>query len=93
MKRLKIISDGSVQGTKIIDSEGNEIGPVEEITWSINADQWDKGARATVTFSEVGIEANLAKVSVTEEMLQMLAVAPGGRASVVEVTTERDREL
>lgn len=81
MRRLKIISDGSVQGTRLYDSEGNEIGPVEKIEWSIDANYWDRGATAVITFGEIAIEAQIAPASSASDRL---CTAPGGRAMVID---------
>lgn len=88
MKKLKIISDGSVQGTRLYDSDGNEIGPVEKIEWSIDASDWGGGASATITFSGVAIEA-----SVTPDVSKSnhLLTAPGGNAVVIESIREAER--
>jgi len=52
--KIKIISDGTPLGTKVLDENGIEITGICEVTWFIYP---DGPARARLTFANVEIEA------------------------------------
>jgi hypothetical protein len=56
MKTIKIISDRFGMKTKVLTSDGEELGYIQSIVWSV--DTTDR-ATATIVFSEVEIEAVL----------------------------------
>lgn len=39
MPNIRIISDGTLQGTHVLDSAGNEIDYITDISWKINSIQ------------------------------------------------------
>lgn len=54
MKQMKIISDGTPPGTKLLDPDGKDItGSISAITWKIVA---GGASQATVTFENVQVE-------------------------------------
>ena len=53
--RLKIISDGTTRGTKVIDEEtGERIGLIQDIVWSANADKTI--TECTIKLAKVPVE-------------------------------------
>ncbi|OWY32219.1 hypothetical protein [Herbaspirillum aquaticum] len=55
MKNIKIISDGTAEGTHVFDSDGKKIdGIITSISWGIDAD--GRIGEATITFSQPVVE-------------------------------------
>lgn len=53
-KKLKIISDGTRQGTYLVDGDGNVVEGVTNITWSCSVH--DGPAKTTIGFLNVPVE-------------------------------------
>ena len=68
--KVKIISDGTSFGTKVIDSETNTIlGRVQKIKWEISSDDCIAICTLEVAMTpvEIGTEANIKILSNTKE--------------------------
>ena len=72
--RLRIISDGTPQGTKVLDGNGRLIKGISQVTWSV---EYGKRASATLTFNNVDVD-----VIGEEELEENVVVCPicGNRA-------------
>lgn len=51
--KLKIVSDGTAEGTRLVSLDGRRVQDVRSIKWEINA---ERGARATVELEHVPVE-------------------------------------
>lgn len=66
---IKIVSDGTVMGTKVFDAvTGAELRNVESISWELNAASNDWNARVEMTLINVPMELR-GKANVTVEDL------------------------
>jgi hypothetical protein len=52
--KLKVVSDGTEDGTKVVDQDGKRLDNVTDFTFTIGAEQL-----ATVTLTLVGIPVNI----------------------------------
>lgn len=51
--RLRIISDGTPQGTRVLDGNGRMIKGIASVTWNVDA---SGRAKATLTFNNVAVD-------------------------------------
>jgi hypothetical protein len=60
--KLKLISDGTLQGTKVVDEQGNSIGKVTKVEWSVDANEmnvYQRNARCTLELMDVPAELEI----------------------------------
>jgi len=65
--RLYINSDGTSIGTKIYDSEGNVIGLVQKVTWSIGAS--DAFSNCVIEVAKVPLRTGTIEATVIEKTI------------------------
>ena len=53
-KKIKIISDGTVAGTKVVDESNTPLTDIKKITWTANAE--DTLVNATIEFINIPVE-------------------------------------
>ena len=51
---IKIISDGTVVGTKVVDENDIPLADISKITWTVSAE--DTLAKATIEFINIPVE-------------------------------------
>ena len=53
-KKIKIISDGTVAGTKVVDETNTPLSDIKRITWTANAE--DTLVNAIIEFINIPVE-------------------------------------